>query len=134
MKITKTDKILIPTVVLFLLFWYIYSNYFTKNMIIGTYVKERTLDSYPEVPSGIDTLILFDDGHYESHYYWHRKGTYEIYGEPFATRIELTYYEKISPDGKIGLAGYNSYFTRWWFSRIRIILNSDLGVYYEKID
>jgi hypothetical protein len=136
MKITKTDKILIPTVVLFLLFWYIYSNYFTKNMIIGTYVKTKNPDNIVvlEAPSGSDTLVLFDDGHYASHYYWGKSGTYEVSYSMDGTSIHFPYLKKRVYNGKDGFVGYGSSIERQWFSKIRIYLDRDLNIYYEKID
>jgi hypothetical protein len=138
MKITKTDKILILIVVLFLLFWYGYSNYFTQDMIIGTYVKIGEPE-YRSFHGNIimDTLFLFADGTFEENKIMGikpQKGNYNLYNKPFGTKIDFTCYEKISPDGKIGLVGYDSYFTRIWFSRIRIVIDNDLAVYYEKID
>jgi hypothetical protein len=106
-------------------------------MIIGTYVKTGE----PEYRSFygniiMDTLFLFADGTFEENTIKSikpKKGQYNLYNEPFGTRIDFTYYEKISPDGKIGLVGHDSYFTRIWFSPIKIIVNNDLGIYYEKI-
>jgi hypothetical protein len=108
-------------------------------MIIGTYVKSKIPEHIPllEISHAADTLILFADGYYESCnkcFGNDGKGVYEISNEPFNTTIHINYYEKYTPDGKVGLVGFSTYFTRWWFSRIRIILNSDLGIYYEKID
>jgi hypothetical protein len=136
MEITKTDKILIPIVVLFLLFWYIYSNYFTENMIVGRYAKAKNPDNITilESPSGLDTLILFDDGHYESHYYWGRNGVYEISYSINGTNIHFTYLEKRVYNGKDGFVGYGSSIKRQWFSKIRIYLDVDSDIYYEKID
>ncbi|MDR1199694.1 MAG: hypothetical protein LBK94_11915 [Prevotellaceae bacterium] len=138
MKITRTDKILIPIVVLFLLFWYGYSNYFTQNMITGTYVKIGKPE-YRSFHGNIitDTLFLFEDGHFKEKKIRNvvdKEGTYELLNELLGTQIAFSYYEKISPDGKIGLVGHDSYFTRIWFSHIRIVIDNDLDIYYEKID
>ena len=132
----------IKCIIIFILLWFLYSSCFTKSMIVGTYViigdgTERRSSNGDIIK---DTLFLFPDGTFKEtgrKWFLPSKGIYKV-GIPFLTEIEFEWYEKavkaMGSDISGGFVGWSTRVTRIWFSRIRIPIDIDLGIYYEKID
>src|SRR5690606_29522377 len=79
-----------------------------------------------EAPHIADTLLLKSDGTFSSPYYGN--GTYKVNYGILTTKIDWTYqYE-------MGKAGYSTRFSNKVFEKPKIILNYDLGHYYEKVE
>lgn len=100
----------------------------TKNTAIGVYTNKNYKDKNccVEAPHIADTLILNPDGTFSSEYYGH--GRYDIDYGILKTEINLNYqYE-------MGNANYATYFSNRIYEKPKIILNSDLNHYYEKIE
>jgi hypothetical protein len=104
----------------------VYNGFFTTGMMEGTYVSQDHTHSFrAEVPYRVDTLVLKPGGKFSSNYYGN--GTYELEYAWRGTTLELTYkYE-------LGIAGVSLYIDRDWFSSPKVMQDSDLNYYYEKI-
>jgi hypothetical protein len=100
----------------------------TKKSVVGTYVntnyeKERCCLESPHVA---DTLILKSNGTFSSGYYGN--GNYNVNYGILTTEIDWTY------EYETGKAGYSTRFSNKVFEKPKIILNYDLGHYYEKVE
>jgi hypothetical protein len=106
---------------------YCYNNFFTESAIIGRYVN-RNYDheaSLADIPHVADTLALLDNNRYESNFWG--KGSYDITHDIKGTHIELIYgYE-------FGKGGFNTSISRLNWGGLKIILDGDRELYYEKI-
>lgn len=78
-----------------------------------------------EAPHEPDTLILFSNGNFESHFFG--KGQFEV-SNGISTRIILHY----NSFDKAAL--YNTYFSNKLFEKPKIILNADTNHVYTKIN
>ncbi|MBQ4915595.1 hypothetical protein J8L85_14160 [Maribacter sp. MMG018] len=96
-----------------------------KSNIIGTYVSTETNPFLTEVPHKSDTLILKADGTFESGFYG--IGNYNVNYGILTTEIDWTY------EFEMGQARQRTYFNNKVFEKPKIILNSDMNHYYEKI-
>jgi hypothetical protein len=80
-------KILLGLILLVVI-GYLYSGFFTKGMVVGTYVNPHFKVSRKEGgPVFTDTIRLLDDNNYNSGYW--EKGTYKISYTPLGTQIQL---------------------------------------------
>lgn len=97
------------------------------DSLYGKYVNTNYQNTIccVEAPHEPDTLILFNDGKFESKFYG--KGWFEIYNG-ISPRIQLHY----TSFGKAAL--FNTYFSNKFFEKTKIILNADMNHTYTKID
>lgn len=121
---------------------YTYNNFATQEMLIGTYVN----NNYDHNMSGEaithnrDTLIIKNNNQFESTFF--EKGTYKLKYSLSGTAIELTYdhgnfYDTINGEIiKIPNQGiFSTTINRLHFvGNLKITLNEDLNLYYEKIN
>jgi hypothetical protein len=126
----KTKKVLfiISGIIIFLyLNYYLFNNYFTKKMIVGSYVnKNYQIEPWIEyIPYQADTLVLFHDGKFSSTFWG--QGNYKISYSIRGTAIQLI---NKNPSNM----GLNTNITRMGVGKPKIILFKDLNQYYEKID
>lgn len=98
---------------------YIYNNFFTIDMISGTY---NTIDYEKSlmVPNFPDKLILNEDFTYRSKFFGN--GFFKIDYDYKGTKIYID-----SDNGSL-----STRLTRNWFGKPKIIIFKDLGHYYEK--
>lgn len=115
----KRDKLLLLLVPLLIVIW---NSYFPAWMMTGTFVSnnaEPVLDG----PNPKDTLVLFENHTFISGAWG--KGEYKVTGYS----IKFTYLYSI------GTAGFNTHIDRPYFiGTPRIMLNTDLGYYYKKVN
>lgn len=111
--------------VLFCLISYLYNNFFSSQMMTGTYVNRNYENDFiNENPHISDTLVLFENNRFASRYWG--KGVYKTSCTFRGTKISLK-----GNDGN----GLTSYVNRiMYFGNPKIILYEDLNQYYEKID
>lgn len=111
--------------VLFCLISYLYNNFFTSQMMTGTYVNRNYENDFiNENPHIADTLVLFENNRFVSRYWG--KGVYKTSYTFRGTKISLN-----GNDGN----GLTTYINRIMFlGNPKIILYEDLNQYYEKID
>lgn len=126
MKQKLISIIIIIVITFFLILGY--NNFFTKEMLIGSYVnKNFNYSPYlVEIPYVPDTLTLYKDNQFVSNYWG--KGSYNIFHTVKGTEIELTY------NYKFGKAGYRTFIKRLDLGKPKIILNIDRNHYYEKLE
>ena len=81
-------KKIIAGLIVLVVVGYLYSGFFTKGMLVGTYVNPHFKVSRGEDgPVFADTIRLLDDNSYDSGYW--EKGTYKISYTPLGTQIQL---------------------------------------------
>ena len=118
---------IVATVGLTLFGYYLHLNFFSKKMIVGTYIN--TNFDYPshvaEIPCYADELELYSDGRFSSSYWG--EGEYKISYSIKGTTIDLTY------NYEFGKAGFNTYITRDVFGTPKIVLNKDRNHHYAKV-
>lgn len=97
--------------------------------IHGKYVNNNTepiTDGPAQIQSRVDTLTLNEDGTFDCKTWG--EGTYEVTSIRGIKTIDFSYkYD-------MGNAGFETYMVKPFFRNPRIILNSDLGFYFEKIE
>jgi hypothetical protein len=116
----------VTTILIILTLIIVWCKYLPEKSIYGKYINNNTqpiLEGPNSIEHGIDTLIIYENGKFESNAWG--KGTYKIENRK---RISFTY------DYEFGKAGYNTNISKSTLGKIRIILNQDLNFYYEKID
>ncbi|MEN2412581.1 hypothetical protein [Flavobacterium mesophilum] len=97
---------------------YTYNNFFTKSMIIGTYVSNGNgIDG----PNKNDTLILLENNTYESQTWG--KGKYTLK----ANTINIYY------DYEFGKASYQMRIERNFYLKPKLVFDFDQDNYFEKI-
>ncbi|MFD2162483.1 hypothetical protein ACFSJU_08760 [Paradesertivirga mongoliensis] len=106
----------------FIVLSFAYDNFYTTDMIIGTYVYD-----FPwivaEGPSKGDKLILKENGDFESDTWG--KGVYKLDG----SRLQLNY------SCEFGKAGFEtSIYRRFFWGKPRISIERDIGYYFRKKD
>lgn len=110
---------------LFIVFivFFIYSNFYTESVVIGTYVN-RNYDKYTfiDVPKESDTLQVLENNKFISKYYG--EGTYKLLYDVKGTRIRFTY-----KDEALNLPMKR----RYLLGGLKIALLEDLNQYYEKV-
>nr|WP_315247373.1 hypothetical protein [uncultured Flavobacterium sp.] len=108
---------------------YFYNSFFSRDMLVGTYVVKNYYNSPSavELPSTTDTLKILKDNKFISSDWG--EGKYNLSYSITGTKIHFSYqYE-------FGTAGFTSSLTRKLFiGNTKIMLNYDSGVYYEKMD
>jgi len=111
-------------IVIFLIFLiYTIDNFFTKSMIVGTYVSNNKT-SIIDGPSNGDTLVLLDNNTFKSQTWGNGKYSLEYSGK--GTKINIHYkYE-------FGTAGYQMGIQRSFYIKPKIIIDRDLNYYFEK--
>lgn len=100
----------------------------TNSKVIGIYVITDfdNQNSNVETPMISDTLILNTDNTFSSGFYG--IGKYKLKRNLLSTEIDLSYgYE-------MGKANLKAYFSNKIYEKPKIILNSDLKQYYEKLN
>lgn len=97
-------------------------------MIVGEYINKNydREPSVPEVPYELDTLRLFDNNKFTSHFWG--SGTYRIIHGFGGTKIELMYQDEF------GRADFTRSLTRLWFGKPKFLLDVDFNHYFEKSD
>lgn len=97
---------------------YVYDSFFTKSMIIGTYVSNGIgIDG----PNKNDTLILLENNNYESQSWG--KGEYTLKGNT----ITIHY------DYEFGKASYQMSIERNFYIKPKLVFDFDQDYYFEKI-
>jgi len=88
-KIEKKKKYLLIVTLIFLIF-YLISNFYTKEMVVGIYVNRNYNNTFiNDIAHKEDTLKLFNDNKFTSPYYGN--GTYKLIYEIDGTYIRLSY-------------------------------------------
>jgi len=113
--------------VIILIVGFIYHNFFSKEMIVGTYLNQGSdiKVSLGEIPTRLDTLIILRNNKFKNTTWG--EGTYEISYSITGTKIQFIY------DYEFGKAGFESTIDRSLFKSPRILLFKDLDYYYDKI-
>lgn len=98
-----------------------------KQDICGKYINKNFDNPVccVEAPHMADTLTLYENKTFESHFYG--VGTYKLYNG-INPEIEL-YYKDFDQS-----AVYKTYFSNEVFENPKIMLNADLNHYYEKLN
>jgi hypothetical protein len=101
-----------------------YDNYYPESMVTGEYIyRYRYPSVLAESPHNGDKLLLKENGHFQSDTWG--EGTYELRNG----RLVLNYHDQM------GEASFKTSFNREFFwSKPRIIIDYDLGHYFEKVD
>ena len=99
---------------------YIYNNFFTQQMLIGTYQNRNFINS-PVGPRIPDKLVLHENSKFSSNYWGN--GIYKISHSLMGTNIYL------DCDNS-----FHTTIKRTWYGKTKIIVFSDLETYYEKIN
>lgn len=125
----KGKRLLILGVALIIIFGgiYFHINFFTKSMIVGTYINKNYnyTPFLPEIPYSIDTLRIFKDERFISSHWG--EGQYKLSYSLKGTTINLSYkYE-------FGMAGYKIPVTRNCFEAPRLILYRPKKHHYSKV-
>ncbi|MCH4824604.1 hypothetical protein ML462_15630 [Gramella lutea] len=98
----------------------------SDSNIVGTYVLINNENkNFAEIPSNKDTLILNPDKTFNSGYYGN--GKYEIENNFLNTKILLHY------NYEFGTASYKAKIENKLFEEIKINLNDDLEITYNKV-
>ena len=108
---------------------FIWKNYIPSSSITGQYVNNNTepiLGGPNPIQNGKDTLILFDNGIFQSKTWGN--GTYTILRSLMETKIKLSY------TYSLGEAGFSTQIEKSILGETRIWLSHDLGFYFKKID
>lgn len=125
----KRNLIIIGAVlVLTLLGIHLYNNFFTKNMLIGTYVNQNYnyTPFLPDIPYFPDTLNIFKDGRFVSSHWG--EGQYKLSYSIKGTTIDLTY------NYEFGKGSYRTSITRKLFGTPKIMLYRKKNHCYVKLD
>lgn len=122
MQQSKKIIIIIGVSLLFLI--YVYNNFFTTGMLVGTYANMNYKNS-TENPSVPDTLILLPNNTFSSKYFG--TGKYSLNYSMSGSKINLIF------DDVINQINIHSNITRINLNHPKITLCSDLNHYYEKI-
>lgn len=104
---------------------YAHKNFFTKSMIVGSYINYNFdyVPFIPDIPYSPDTLRIYNNKFTSS--YW-GEGDYTLHSNLAGTRIDLTY--------AYGKAGYNTDIERDFFGVPKIMLFRMENHCYQKID
>lgn len=101
---------------------YVYENFFTKSMIIGTYVSNGNgIDG----PNKNDTLILLENYTYESQSWG--KGKYTLNNSGKGTTINIQY------DYEFDKGSYQMSIERNFYIKPKLVFDFDQDYYFEKI-
>lgn len=122
-------KLLIGGITLIIVYFvfYLYNNFFTEKMLLGTYVNKNYEQKHLTELSKIrDTIQLFENRKYTSGYFG--KGTYRISYSIKGTSIVLKY------NYEMGKAQRGAYIKRINFGNPQIIMSNDMNYFYEKIN
>ncbi len=118
-------KIIIIIIASLLFLTYLYNNFFTTRMLIGTYVNMNYKNSI-EDPNIPDTLILLQNNTFSSQYFG--TGKYSLSYSISGSKLNLIF------DDVIHQINIHPNIKRINFNHTKIILCSDLNHYYEKIN
>jgi hypothetical protein len=122
---TTKSKIVISATSILLFSIYINKYFFNKKMLAGIYVSNDK-SSFAEAPNYSDTLILYDNGKFNSDTWG--TGTYELKYSLAGTTISISYkYE-------FGNGGYSTSIYRPLLGKPRIIINRGLESYFARLD
>jgi hypothetical protein len=114
----------------FFILWilcYVYNNYLTKGMIVGTYINTnyQYKPFLVEIPYQSDTLTLLKNGTFTSSYWG--KGKYRLLHKLFTTQIILDYHYEM------GDASATFFMNRHNYLKPQIILFEVEQHFYRKI-